>query len=45
MNFAVVWEMPGNWPFVRLLSRECQGKSLVRENCYNVCMVCVADTD
>jgi len=25
--------------------RECQWKNLVRENCYSVCMVWVADTD
>jgi len=38
-------EMPGNFAVVRELSGECQGKNLVSENCYSVCMVWVADTD
>jgi len=34
-NFAaVVREMSGNWPFVRELSEECQGKNPVRERFY-----------
>jgi len=39
-NFAVAREMSGNWHFVRM-----SGKNLVRENCYNLCMVWVADSD
>jgi len=35
-HFAVVREMSGNWSFVKKLSRECQGKNLVWENCYTM---------
>ena len=41
-NFAIVRQMSGNWPVVKGM---LGGGNLVRKNCYNVCMVWVADTD
>jgi len=43
-NFAVVRKMSGNWPCQGIV-RGMSEKNLVRENCYNVWMVWVVDTD